>query len=308
MNLELLSKQFSLATQNAKQSTESEKMPLDEFYAKIIEIFSISALNSKFYAKIAELFLRLLRQCNFPQSAVWQDKRAFCLRLICRLLFCKFLEKKGLIDERLWDTTLAQNYYHELLEPLFFATLNTPQNQRDYLKYGVLNEDLKHLLNAIPYLNGGLFSVQKNDFFNTQNPTLFLNELSVPNACIKDFFELLKSYHFSIDEGSVNVQIVGLNPELLGLVFENLLAQLSSNEDEQNLTKSLESDIQSIGKTSQRKATGSYYTPREIVSYMVRQSLFAYLKNSTKIHEKTLNDLCFSQDAPSLERAKKPSF
>ena len=133
--------------------------------------------------------------------------------------------------------------------------------------------------------------------------------LSVPNALIADFFTLLSRYHFSIDEGSVNVQIVGLNPELLGLVFENLLAKLSSEQDEAALAKSLQSDIEDFEKSqkseknpknSQRKATGSYYTPREIVSFMVRESLFAYLCRATKIHADKLRELILDENSNGI--------
>ncbi len=337
LNLEKLHREFASTLKYAK----SQPIALDEFYARVIEIFSVSALNSEFYAEIVRIFNALWHECKFPPNTSESDKRAFCLRLICRLLFCKFLQKKGLIDERLWDTNLAQDYYYELLEPLFFATLNTSQNERDYLRYGFLGENshensqnfvnlnqnshensqiqsqnspkLQALLNAIPYLNGGLFAVQKNDFFSPQNPVQNRGILCVPNALVAGFFELLNKYHFSIDEGSVNVQIVGLNPELLGLVFENLLAKLSSEQDEAALAKSLQSDIADFEKSqkseknpknSQRKATGSYYTPREIVSFMVRESLFAYLCRATKIHAQKLREFIFSDEAAHFESAE----
>ena len=84
----------------------------------------------------------------------------------------------------------------------------------------------------------------------------------MPNEVFETLFEILKIYHFTIDEQSPSDQEVGLDPELLGQIFENLLAEFNTET-----------------KESARKATGSYYTPREIVRYVVRQSLFESFKN-----------------------------
>ena len=188
-------------------------------------------------------------------------KREFALRLLSRLLFCKFLEKKGVIDQAIFSTTLSDNYYHEVLEPLFFSTLNTPRDARDY---DLLDPHIAALLKQIPYLNGGLFAPQASDFYSPQKPTAYHATLKVPNAPLAELFTLLESYHFSIDESTPDSQEVGLNPELLGLVFESLLSELFT-DNRKDSTASL------------RKSTGSYYTPREIVRYMCRSSLYQYL-------------------------------
>ncbi|MDL0080330.1 Eco57I restriction-modification methylase domain-containing protein [Helicobacter zhangjianzhongii] len=197
------------------------------------------------------------------QNAASQDntKREFSLRLLSRLLFCKFLEKKGIIDTAIFSTALSGNYYHEVLEPLFFTTLNTPKNARDY---ALLDPHIAALLKQIPYLNGGLFAPQASDFYSTSRPTAYHTTLKVPNAPLAELFTLLESYHFSIDESTPDAQEVGLNPELLGMVFESLLSELFT-DNRKDSTSSL------------RKSTGSYYTPREIVRYMCRTSLYQYL-------------------------------
>ena len=197
------------------------------------------------------------------QNAVSQDntKREFSLRLLSRLLFCKFLEKKGIIDTAIFSTTLSGNYYHEVLEPLFFTTLNTPKNARDY---DLLDPHIAALLEQIPYLNGGLFAPQASDFYSPSRPNAYHTTLKVPNAPLAELFTLLESYHFSIDESTPDAQEVGLNPELLGMVFESLLSELFT-DNRKDSTSSL------------RKSTGSYYTPREIVQYMCRTSLYQYL-------------------------------
>ena len=196
-----------------------------------------------------------------PTPETDNTKREFALRLLSRLLFCKFLEKKGVIDQAIFSTTLSDNYYHEVLEPLFFTTLNTPRDARDY---ALLDPRVATLLDSIPYLNGGLFAPQASDFYSPQKPTAYHATLKVPNAPLAELFTLLESYHFSIDESTPDSQEVGLNPELLGLVFESLLSELFT-DNRKDSTASL------------RKSTGSYYTPREIVRYMCRSSLYQYL-------------------------------
>ena len=196
-----------------------------------------------------------------PTPETDNTKREFALRLLSRLLFCKFLEKKGVIDQAIFSTTLSDNYYHEVLEPLFFSTLNTPKAKRNY---DLLDPHIAALLKQIPYLNGGLFAPQASDFYSPQKPTAYHATLKVPNAPLAELFTLLESYHFSIDESTPDSQEVGLNPELLGLVFESLLSELFT-DNRKDSTASL------------RKSTGSYYTPREIVRYMCRSSLYQYL-------------------------------
>ena len=236
--------------------------------------FSLEPVTKEFYKEIVGIFITLIDSIQLPtesqvdssgnpKNADSSDntKREFALRLLSRLLFCKFLEKKGVIDQAIFSTTLSDNYYHEVLEPLFFSTLNTPRDARDY---DLLDPHIAALLKQIPYLNGGLFAPQASDFYSPQKPTAYHATLKVPNAPLAELFALLESYHFSIDESTPDSQEVGLNPELLGLVFESLLSELFT-DNRKDSTASL------------RKSTGSYYTPREIVRYMCRSSLYQYL-------------------------------
>ena len=235
--------------------------------------FSLEPVTKEFYKEIVGIFITLIDSIQLPtesqvdssgnpKNADSSDntKREFALRLLSRLLFCKFLEKKGVIDQAIFSTTLSDNYYHEVLEPLFFSTLNTPKAKRNY---DLLDPHIAALLKQIPYLNGGLFAPQASDFYSPQKPTAYHATLKVPNAPLAELFTLLESYHFSIDESTPDSQEVGLNPELLGLVFESLLSELFT-DNRKDSTASL------------RKSTGSYYTPREIVRYMCRSSLYQY--------------------------------
>lgn len=255
---------------NLKAILDIKPSAVNLYYAAILEALSVSALNKRFYKDIFEHFAEFIKALQLPNLNDESTKRSFILRLICRILFCKFLEKKGILSAKIWDVNLSGQsgeYYHEILEPLFFTTLNTPKNDRDY---ALLNDEIQGILGEIPYLNGGLFSPQKDDFYHAQNAIKYsTSSLKVPNFCFEKLFKTLDNYHFTIDEASSDAQEVALDPELLGQIFESLLSELFTDNKLENLDKS-----------SLRKATGSYYTPREIVRYMVKSSLESYLKNA----------------------------
>jgi len=204
----------------------------------------------------------------------------------------------------------SSSYYLAVLQNLFFATLNTKVKNRQFrsevrgpnghnpdfdnpYKYRhqalfAQPERLEEYFCEIPFLNGGLFDcldnkrqgdyfdgfsdVKKNQpyvpnqlFFSPEQPADFNNELGTKNQKfkVKGLFEILGAYNFTIDENTADDKDVALDPELLGRVFENLLASFNPETS-----------------TTARKATGSYYTPREIVDYMVDESLKAYLRQN----------------------------
>lgn len=212
-------------------------------------------------------------------------------------------------------------YYKAILQNLFFATLNTPIVERDfrtekrvrgshnedYMNHGKFRhqklfknpEQLKSLFNYIPFLNGGLFECldkKKNDpsnntgkeiridgfsdvawkqpvfpnllFFSKEQEEVNLNEDYGTNNkkyLVRGIIKILESYNFTVEESTPVDQEVALDPELLGKVFENLLASYNPET-----------------ATTARKATGSYYTPREVVNYMVDESLKKYFETKTK--------------------------
>lgn len=122
--------------------------------------------------------------------------------------------------------------------------------------------------NIIPFLNGGLFEAHPDDFFptNSQGIHQISFGLKIPNSWFLELFKVLEQYNFTIDENSIYDAEVSIDPEMLGTIFENLLAEIDPDTEK-----------------SARKATGSFYTPREIVDYMVEQSLVQYLKTKTAI-------------------------
>ena len=133
----------------------------------------------------------------------------------------------------------------------------------------------------VPFLNGGLFTPGNHDFYDVDElgTSKYLNILIVPDQWIKELFEVFETYNFTINENtSVDVEL-SIEPEMLGRIFENLLAEINPETGE-----------------SARKSTGSYYTPRPIVEYMVNQSLKQYLLNQTGIKEEKITSLLFYED------------
>ncbi len=268
INLENPSKAHLKNLESIAHNCKSRNTKIDQYYNEIFSILSIKALQDEFYKHIREHFINIIKSITLPSDTSAKDdkdRRAFTLRLISRIIFTKFLEKKGIIDSKIFDTKLSDEYYHEVLEPLFFTTLNTPKDRRDY---GLLDSRITVLLESIPYLNGGLFTPQKEkDFFDEAHKDSFINILKVPNKPLQELFDTLEMYHFTLDENSPKEQEIGLDPEMLGMVFESLLSVLFTD----NTNK-----IEQIDNL--RKATGSYYTPREIVEYMVQSAILEYLK------------------------------
>ena len=217
----------------------------------------IKEVNKEFYKQIKERFDALLGIVKTQHTTATENQvKQFTVRLIGRYIFCWFLKEKGIIPHSLISKQTIEStdkYYKNVLLKLFFETLNTKVQDRDPLKHNKLFE-------KIPYLNGGLFDESEEDKLFTK---LQLDAWLLP------FVEILESYDFTVDESSSQYQQVAVDPEMLGRIFENLLA--SQNEETEKLA-------------NQRKAFGAFYTPREIVDYMVNESIKAYLQTHWEQH------------------------
>lgn len=254
---------------------DDRKAPtLDE----IEKSFSIEKVTKEFYTEIAKKFTELVGgerkigskkiveagQLKYPKPSDTLRKE-FAVRVIGRLMFCWFLKKKKseggvpLIPNVLLSSDAIMqypDYYHSLLEPLFFQVLNTSVEKR--------NKNVKHRFwNDVPFLNGGLFEPHLYDYYEVyyeSGLSKYINTLKVPDSWFLDLFKIFEIYNFTIDEStSIDIDI-SVDPEMLGRIFENLLAEINPE----------------TGETA-RKSTGSYYTPRPIVEYMVDESLKQYL-------------------------------
>lgn len=231
----------------------------------IVGAFDVEALSKEFFAKYKAHYEKF---CQFvydnkdnhdyfgQEFLLWEDKiiRDYVKKLLGRIVFLHFLQKKGWLGVpagKPWgdgDTQFMKHlfeasseaqkdsYLDMVLEPLFADALNT-QRENDVFNLHVEGfTDTK-----IPYLNGGLFERDELDAPKSVFPAAYFESL----------FEFLSQYNFTIDENDPNDAEMGIDPEMLGRIFENLL---EDNKDK-----------------------GAFYTPKEIVQYMCRESLIAYL-------------------------------
>lgn len=237
--------------------------------ASLTEAFSVEKLSRDFFleykVRYGEFSRHLLglpdlvrkRAFGHPDDPERQGKRIrdFAKKLLGRLVFLHFLQKKGWLgapaDRADWiggDAHFFENllrlhprpakFYSEVLTVLFFQTLNTRRPGDLFALTGT----------RVPYLNGGLFD---DDPETTQR-------LDFPPALFQDLFAFFGRFNFTIDENAPDDQEVGIDPEMLGRIFEDLI---SENEER-----------------SQNKALGAYYTPREVVHYMCQHALYRYLR------------------------------
>ena len=250
------------------------------------------------------------------------------IRLITRLMFVWFIKQKDLVPNKLFEASFIStilkdfdpesdssgNYYNAILQNLFFATLNRAiedeeGKHRGFAKlaskdvktlyryeemFSIPEDEVIKLFSGIPFLNGGLFEcldktktidgVQKAYNFDgfSRNDKKFAdgryrNRAFIPNSLFfkqdKGLFSILSRYNFTIEENTPNEQQVALDPELLGKVFENLLGAYNPET-----------------KETARNQSGSFYTPREIVNYMVDESIISYLGESDEVREMLSSD------------------
>ena len=255
---------------------------------ELISRFSVEVVNKQFYTEIATAFTELVggerngrkyEKLLGLHSVVDHNKFAeFGVRLIGRIMFCWFLREKRsengipLVPDdmlSLETVTNSNNYYHQVLEPLFFEMLNTNQNRRK-------PEFQTDYYSKVPYLNGGLFSPQTDDHYkyDAVNHCGAYGVVSIPNEWFNRLYAVLNEYNFTVDENTAYDIELSIDPEMLGRIFENLLAEINPETGE-----------------NAKKSTGSFYTPRDIVDYMVDSSLCEYLKTKTDIAEIKLKAL-----------------
>lgn len=251
--------------------------------------FSVEVVNKDFYDSIAILFTKLVGgergNSKYPgvlkiQGVTNQgsDHQEFAVRLIGRIIFSWFLKEKKsvagvpIIPDDLLSLSAVRasvEYYHNILEPLFFELLNKRTRDRH-------EAHRQEPFSMVPYLNGGLFSDQPGDYYrqNVYTGGGSLGVVDIPDEWFAELFTVLEQYNFTVDENTSYDVDLSIDPEMLGRIFENLLAEINPETGE-----------------SARKSTGSFYTPREIVDYMVDGSLLEYLRAKTGIDEIKLKAL-----------------
>ncbi|MBU0695875.1 MAG: N-6 DNA methylase, partial [Bacteroidetes bacterium] len=248
------------------EADETYKTALDQFsllsneieidILKIKNAFGVEAMSKAFFDEYRDIhyagFVDYLTRSNFKKSAFSnkdKDLRDFVKKLLGRIVFLYFLQKKGWLGAKdlsykngdknfmpnFFKKSGANNsFYANWLSSLFFDALNNERPDDDFTMPD--GEVVK-----IPYLNGGLFEKdsEKYDF------------LTFPADLFSNLFEFFDQYNFTIFEDSPEEHTVAVDPEMLGHIFENLL---EGNKDK-----------------------GAFYTPKEIVHYMTQESLIEYL-------------------------------
>lgn len=222
------------------------------YLADVTEAFSVERLNKDFFKGYKDQYGKFLKYLGEQSKA----NRDYVKKLLGRLVFLQFLQKKGWmgvpVNNTNWEggdknylNNLIENYkgnnrlLSDVLEVLFFNTLN--EKRDNDLADKILGENIK-----IPYLNGGLFDKDSLDKL----------DIDFPYDYFKELMEFFAMYNFTIDENDPDDAEVGVDPEMLGHIFENLL---EDNKDK-----------------------GAFYTPKEIVQYMSQESIAQYLKTHTE--------------------------
>ncbi|MBL1202454.1 MAG: N-6 DNA methylase [Nostoc sp. GBBB01] len=216
--------------------------------------FDVEAVTQEFFREYRKTFEKVESLIKWATDS--EGKRLFTQKLFNRLMFIAFIEKKGWLKfqkrtdylSALWESyqdeegVSDKNFYKDRLSHLFFSGLNNPQEQ-DIT--GINNGGfIKELIGSVPYLNGGLFE-QGEDDKNAQ--------IIIPDDCIKTIIhDLFQRFAFTVTESTPLDVEVAVDPEMLGKVFEELVTG--------------------------RHESGSYYTPKPIVSFMCREALKGYLK------------------------------
>jgi len=228
----------------------------DALYLRQAQAFDVERLTGRFYRAYAGLFHRTVARVQeanrgHRRLATPEGARAFTQRLLNRLLFLYFLQRKGWLAgdphflthqaRRLAQADPPGNVWRDLLQPLFFDTLNR-RRLNDVSPWG-----------DIPYLNGRLFEPVDPD---TDEQVFLPDDLFDPHDP-QGLLGFFNGYNFTVAEDTPLEQEVALDPELLGKVFENLLEE------------------------AERGQTGTFYTPRSIVHYLARRALWLYLEEQT---------------------------
>lgn len=281
-----------------EQSNNTFKKRMDLYRAwnsfnEMKEVFSVEKLSDEFFTEYKNIYQdfveyatgkRMVQQgkkwvettVHSPRTEVMAQFeqigdaekafRDYVKKMMGRLVFLQFLQKKGWLgapEGQEWGTgdkeylrklfkskpeTIQNNFLDTVLERLFFQSLNIDRTASNDIA-----DELLSIQNGqkvrIPYLNGGLF----------ENDVLDQTQVQFPKEIFEKLFDTFERFNFTIDENDPNDAEIGVDPEMLGRIFENLL---EDNKDK-----------------------GAFYTPKEIVQYMCRESLIAHLGDTHAVRK-----------------------
>ena len=274
----------------------------------IEEAFNVEALSKEFFDKYKAQYETFVNYMVDPANGMRRDFidtdfdrtgmspnnirdreekpiRDYVKKLLGRIVFLHFLQKKGWLGvpaDKDWgegdrdfmlhlfqqaSVQQKENFLDDILEDLFAEGLDRNRSDKGDLYDTEVNGIGKC---RIPYLNGGLFERDNLDKKPSRFPASYFDEL----------LTMLSQYNFTIDENDPNDAEVGVDPEMLGRIFENLL---EDNKDK-----------------------GAFYTPKEIVQYMCRESLIAYLQTDQRDEDKDfIRQFVTTHDAAYLDDLKE---
>ncbi|MDD7014726.1 MAG: TaqI-like C-terminal specificity domain-containing protein [Spirochaetales bacterium] len=255
-----------------------------EHYADLVEYIS----GKRFVKKGGKFIEEKTKNANgaFKDAFSGDDKavRDYVKKMMGRLVFLQFLQKKGWLgveEGKPWGTgdrnfifnlfknapeNIKKDFLESALEPLFFNSLNNDRGKEAIAPESICNIYGKKV--RIPYLNGGLFEEDELD----------KKKVKFKKEHFEALLEFFNQYNFTIDETDPDDTEIGVDPEMLGKIFENLL---EDNKDK-----------------------GAFYTPKEIVQYMCRESLIAYLLTDSKISDDKIRDFVINHNC-SLNESEK---
>ena len=268
--------------------------------------FSVEALSDEFFDKYREQYADFIQYVTGKRivkvGSKWEEKslgrpnaalmqafdydekriRDYIKKMMGRITFLHFLQRKGWMCgdhnymQNMFEKSQYKNdYLDAVLEPLFFGILNTKPAERES-EFDKNNWNKSQLAEwkDIPYLNGGLFECDEEDKPESKFPADYFRRL----------FQFFSEYNFTIDENDPNDAEVGVDPEMLGKIFVNLL---EDNKDK-----------------------GAFYTPKEIVRYMCQESLIAYLETNTSVAKNKIRQFVLSPEegVAGIPDNKKPKL
>ena len=238
--------------------------------------FDVEAVTGKFFADYQRVFAQVEDAVEGIPENETEERRLYTQRLFNRLMFLRFIEKKGWLTyngnreylRTLFDATEAsetdENFLNDRLFWAFFRGLGNVTNLLEE------SSEVVERRGNVPFLNGGLFEMQEYDTRDA---------VHIPNDKFAEILKLFERYNFTVTESTPLDIEVAVDPEMLGKVFEELVTG--------------------------RHGTGSYYTPRPVVSFMCRESLKICLRNKTDETEECLEKFVDDSDATEIRDPEK---
>lgn len=270
--------------------------PAETTLTELENAFNIETVTNEFFRQYKALYLSLkaaldnhvkndeITRKEFAARGI--DTAGFAKRLLGQIVFLYFLQKKGWLGvargaqwgtgpkdflQRLYRAKNYHNFFNDVLEHLFYDALATERQTQDHY--------FPRLECKIPFLNGGLFEPFKGYAWDGA-------DILLDDKIFGDIIEIFDLYNFTVREDEPLDKEVAVDPEMLGKVFENLIPE------------------------NERKGSGTFYTPREIVHYMCQESLVNYLDASLNISSRSAGaetrQALSSGAAPEYEEAYTP--